>query len=254
MTHREAEEKLNDYLMNGVQAELYWAEEARQVAVMIGSHSTRTNSTRFSGLFGRLQEVFSERETLAVTKMFDRLSRGYPVRSIGAVLTILEDNIDYWTLPERIVLERCLISNGREDASELSNQDLSIGIIEHFRSTLPSTEKKEHCLLSASLDRVFLSRDKVHAHNEANAASSRTKPSWRDTKILYEYGKNFVETIAFGYLGIAAIITEPQRVPKLLELLMATANLTNDEFRQDQGNIWMIQRLRKELLLEEDGA
>lgn len=254
MTHTEAEEKLNDYLMNGIQAELYWAEEARLVAVMIGSHSGRTNSTRFSGLFGRLQEVFSERETLAVAKMFDRPSRHHPVRSIGTTLTILEQNIDNWTLSERNILENFLIENNRGVSSEINDRELSLAVVSHFKSTLPSVEKKAICALSASLDRVFQSRDKVHAHNEAILPSSRTLPSWNDTKLLCAYSKNFIETISHGFLGIGAIITEPQRAQKMLEQLMATANLTNDEFRQDERNIWMIQQLRKELLLEENDS
>jgi len=64
MNTQEAEERLKDYLLYGIQSELSWAKEARAVAVVIGKHSQRINSTRFAPLFGRLQEIFSERETL----------------------------------------------------------------------------------------------------------------------------------------------------------------------------------------------
>ena len=47
MNIQEAEEKLENYLLNGIQAELYWAKEARAAAIVIANHSQKTNNTRF---------------------------------------------------------------------------------------------------------------------------------------------------------------------------------------------------------------
>jgi len=98
MTIQEAEEKLENYLLHGLQAELHWAKEARAVAMVVGNHSQRTNNTRFRFLFGRLQEVFSERETLSVAKIFDRPNRRNPIRSISTTLDLLEEHADLWNL------------------------------------------------------------------------------------------------------------------------------------------------------------
>src|SRR5215207_6870975 len=101
MNPDEAQERLNDYLLNGLEAELYWAEEARLVATVIGKHSTRINEKRFGALFGRLQEVFSERETLAISKIFDRPNSRFPTRSIPAILDLVETESSSWALEER---------------------------------------------------------------------------------------------------------------------------------------------------------
>jgi hypothetical protein len=250
MSSHDASEQLNDLLLNGIQAELYWAEEARAVSVMIGVHSPRINETRFGSLFGRLQEVFSERETLAISKLFDRPSRKYVTRSIASVLDLLEVHIADWNLEERQVLEDALIKNGRGDFSLASDRDLMSEIVNFYRSNLPMVEKKQECELSAALDRVFQSRDKVHAHNEAVPAGSRQLPSWKDTELLFEFAREFAQTIGHGTLGIALVAPEPLRTAKQLELILALGNLSNEEFRSDKSNAWMLQRLRKELSLE----
>lgn len=247
MNTQEAEEKLENYLLSGLQAELYWAKEARNVATVIGNHSEVINNTRFRALFGRLQEVFSERETLSVAKMFDRPSRMNPVRSISTTLNLLEENVELWNLRERNFLEDFLLENGYESMSEKTDREISIAVIKVFKETLPLSIKKDSCLLSNSLDAILQSRDKVHAHNEAILASERTLPSWKDTQLLIDYAENFIKTIIRGFLGISEIINEPNLIARHLEQLMAVSNLVNEQYKSEQSNQWMVERLRKEL-------
>jgi hypothetical protein len=249
-----ARERLNDYLLNGVEAELYWAQEARLMATIIGKHSRRINETRFGVLFGRLQEVFSERETLAISKIFDRPNKRFPTRSIPAILDLVDAESSCWILEDRYVLAELLRSRGLGDFSEEKDEEISRAVTAHFRSTVPSPDKKETCSLSASLHRVLQSRNKVHAHNEAVTVGSRDLPSWKDTEELFQYGRDFVSAIAEGFLGIALIATQPHQTSRLLELLIALANLTTDEFFEDKRNRWTLERLRADLGLEEGNS
>lgn len=247
MTTQEAEEKLENYLLYGLQAELHWAKEARTVAIVIGNHSEVINNTRFRTLFGRLQEIFSERETLSVAKIFDRPNRINAVRSISTTLILLEENVDLWNLQERDFLEDFLLENGYGYMSEKTDREISIAVIEVFKTTLPLSAKKDSCQLSNSLDAILQSRDKVHAHNEAISASERTLPSWKDTQLLIDYAEDFIKTIIRGFLGIAVIVNEPTLTAKHLEQLMAVSNLVNEQYKWEQSNRWTIERLRKEL-------
>ncbi|HEV8159945.1 MAG TPA: hypothetical protein VGP58_13000 [Pyrinomonadaceae bacterium] len=247
MTIQEAEEKLENYLLHGLQAELHWAKEARAVAMVVGNHSQRTNNTRFRFLFGRLQEVFSERETLSVAKIFDRPNRRNPIRSISTTLDLLEEHADLWNLRERDFLENFLHKNGYCSMSEKTDREISIAVVEVYKSNLPLATKKDSCQLSNSLDAVLQSRDKVHAHNEAVLASERTLPSWKDTKVLIDYAEDFIGTIIRCFLGIAYIVNEPNLISKHLEQLMAVSNLVNEEYKSEQRNLWVVERLRKEL-------
>ena len=247
MNTQEVEEKLENYLLYGLQSELYCAKEARAIAIVIGNHSERTNNTRFKALFGRLQEVFSERETLSVAKMFDGPNRRNPVRSIPTTLDLLEEHADLWNLQERDFLEDFLHKNGYGCMSEKTDKEISIAVTEIYRTTLPLSTKKDSCQLLRSLDAVLQSRNKVHAHNEAILASERTLPSWKDTQLLTDYAEDFIKTIIRGFLGIAEIINEPSVMSKYLEQLMAISNLVNEEYKSEQRNIWVVERLQNEL-------
>ena len=247
MNTQEAEEKLKDFLLYGVQAELSWAKEARAVAVIIGKHSERINSTRFAPLFGRLQEVFSDRETLCVAKIFDRPSRKFPTRSIPSILNLIKECASLWDFSERSYFENLLRSNGYISFEGKNNEQVSLEIVDFFRQNIPSIEKKDSDALSSALDCVFQSRDKVHAHNEAILKTERTLPSWTDTKILIEYTEEFIKTISRGLFGWEEIVTQPEMMSKQLEMIMGVSNLVSKDYVKEEKNSWFLEELRKEL-------
>ena len=86
MKVEEAEERLKDYLLQGIAAENYFADEAYALAEEIGQHVPAIRATGFGSLFGTLQHGLSNRQTLSITKMFDKPSKRYPTRSIPAIL------------------------------------------------------------------------------------------------------------------------------------------------------------------------
>ena len=191
--------KLKNYILFGIQTELTLAQEARNLASVIGNHSQIVNARGFGNLFARLQEIFSERETLCVAKIFDRPNRTYPSRNISSILNLIEENADLWSLPERNCLERVLMENGYNSCSEFSNRELALNIVSFYRNDMPSVDNKETHELSASLDAVFQSRDKVHAHNESISAEERVLPTCSDTQMLMEYAEDFIEIISLGF-------------------------------------------------------
>ena len=249
MTTQEAENILKDYLLNGIQSELFWAKEARAIAVIIGKHSQRINSTRFASLFGKLQEIFSERETLCIAKIFDRPSKKFPTRSIPSILNLISEHARVWSLPERIYLEDILSSVGYNLFERKNNEQISLETVEFFKRTLPSVDRKDIDDLSRALDRVFQSRDKVHAHNEAILRTERNLPSWTDTKILIEYTENFIKIISRSFLGLQEIVAEPEMMAKQFEMIMSISNLVSEDHIGENGNSWFIEEIRKELLI-----
>jgi hypothetical protein len=82
MNTQTPEATLEDYLLYGVAKEIFFADEARYLAIEIGNHAERVNAEGFGQLFGSLQVAYSDRQTLCVTKMFDPESRKYPTRDI----------------------------------------------------------------------------------------------------------------------------------------------------------------------------
>ena len=74
MNAEEAQQHLRDYLLNGIAAEINWADEAYALAEEIGKHAEQINAGNFNRLFESLQLSLSDRQTLSVTKIFDPVS------------------------------------------------------------------------------------------------------------------------------------------------------------------------------------
>jgi hypothetical protein len=55
----------------------------------------QVNAASFGELFGSLQLVLSERQTLAIVKIFDPVKQ-YPTRSILGTLNLLDSNAELW--------------------------------------------------------------------------------------------------------------------------------------------------------------
>ncbi len=116
MNTKEAEVILNNYLMNGIVKELFFADQTKALAVTIGKHSTVINSNGFGDLFGSLQNILSDHQTLAVAKIYDPPSKKYPTRSIPAMFSLIERHSNLWNLPQRHILEKLLIDAGNDPA------------------------------------------------------------------------------------------------------------------------------------------
>lgn len=234
MNLAEAEATLRDYIEHGLITEIFWAESYRALAVVIGDHSDAVNASEYRRLFGMLQTNFSERETLAVAKIYDPIDKRYPTRSIPAVLSLIRDNLSIWRLHQRRALEELLWSAGW-DASTLQGstdeQVISMALM-YYIDTVPDPRKLQD-KLSASLVAVRESRSKAIAHNEAVDPSARKYPRWSDTKDLISYAKEFLSVIAFALLGISMgpsiksyhLSAAAQELSGELKLLLRTANL-----------------------------
>src|SRR5918998_5314549 len=98
---QDAEKRLKDFILNGIVTEILWAEEAYALAQEIGRRADAIRAAGFGSLFGSLQVLASDRQTLSVAKMFDRPRGRYPTRSIPATLAFLKAHADSWRVPER---------------------------------------------------------------------------------------------------------------------------------------------------------
>ena len=180
MRVEDAERNLRDYLVDGVAAELFWADEAYALAEEIGQHVEQLGAANFERLFGSLQVILSDRQTLSITKIFEPENPRYPIRSIPTILGLLETNAGLWRVPERRQLHQVLADTGQDVArlEQLSKAELTRTIVAYYRSTLPRQDRVNSCRLSLSLDVLRQSRDKVIAHNESVKKVALQMPTW----------------------------------------------------------------------------
>lgn len=203
MNSEEAENRLRDYLLNGIATEIRRADEAYSLAVEIGTYAEEINAASFGELFGSMQITFSDRQTLSVVKIFDPVKK-YPTRSIPATLALLESNAELWELPGHQDLRQTLVGAGLDTATAegLSKAELTRAVVAHFRSSLPSTKLEDTDPLSLSLRSLLHHRDKSIAHNEAIDPKDLQEATWGDATSLVNYAKTFVTMIGPGYLEL----------------------------------------------------
>jgi hypothetical protein len=81
--------QLDNILSNGIQIDLYRAEQCFALRAVIFEHAGGINSTSFGYLFGNLQKILYQFALLSVAKVFESPDNRYPLRSIPAVLALL---------------------------------------------------------------------------------------------------------------------------------------------------------------------
>jgi hypothetical protein len=184
------EEVLKEFLLKGVGAQILLADYAFRLAEEIGKHAQQINETSFGELFGFLQLMLSDRQTLEVAKLLYP-AKIYPTRSIPGTLDILEREAAR-NIPHRQKLIDTLVQGGANAShlNQLSNEDLTHAVVDHYRTTL------------AAAPRLVQHRNKVIAHNEDIPRSALTTPTWGEALDVVNYAKDFVITIGLGYLNL----------------------------------------------------
>jgi hypothetical protein len=109
----DAGERLRDYLFNGIAKQIIEADQAYALAVEIGKHATQINEANLGTLFGLLQQMLSDRQTLEATKLLDPKKK-YETRSIPGTLDLLKLHAPIWRVPGRRKLIEVLVKDGAE--------------------------------------------------------------------------------------------------------------------------------------------
>ena len=235
MNLEEAEERLQNYLREGIATEIFWADQAFALTEEIGTYAEQINAANFGELFGSLQFALSDRHTLSIAKIFDPVKR-YPTRSIPATLAFLESNAELWRIPGRRRLLQMLVEAGSDDSHivHLNDAELTYALVAHYRNTLPDPKRDNR--LSFSLDALRQTRDKVIVHNEAIDSSTLQGVTWGEATSLVNYAKEFVATVGDGYLNLFfgqgsedyMLAHDARRASISIRRLLRVANITKD--------------------------
>lgn len=237
MDVEEAKERLREYLLKGIVTEILHADEAYSLVVEIGKHAKQINAANYGELFGSLQLILSDRQTLSIAKIFEPVG-GYPTRSIPVTLALLEKHANLWEVAQPQQLHRALTEASSDilHVEQLCDAELTHAVVAHFRANLPDPKRVEPHRLSLSLGTLLKSRNKAISHNKAIELSALQETTWGEATALVNYAKESVATIAFGYLSIFSGIGSDDYIPKHyarhtsndLRRLLKAANIAAD--------------------------
>src|SRR6266513_1325746 len=137
-----AKETLKSYVVEGIVADLFAAEQTYALLKEIGQNANAINQANFGALFGPLQSVLSNTFLLSVAKLFEKPRRKYPTRSIPSVLQLLESPSNELLVGQRIIVMRRLAAAGMniDSLAEISDSAITSRIVQFYNRSLPSTE------------------------------------------------------------------------------------------------------------------
>jgi hypothetical protein len=200
-----AKDRLHDILYAGLGPDIYLAERARQLHRAVGLLADEINAAGFGELFGTVQNAAVGELTLNVAKLFERASNRHPVRSIPAVIGILQE---YAAELDPMEPTPALADLSRAGIDVSSLKSLSgpvftrqLGSLLH--ASCPDPKKADACDLSRSLNAMRASRDKAIAHNEAVDRDSLPRAKWSEAEKLLDYAKNVSAGLAMAYFTSA---------------------------------------------------
>lgn len=198
-----AKETLRSYIIEGIVADLFAAEQTYALLKEIGQNANAINLANFGAFFGPLQSVLSNAFFLSVAKLFEKPSKMYPTRSIPSVLQLLERSTHELLIEQRIAVVRRLAAAGMniESLAEMPDSGITSAIVQFYTASVPSTELATWCEMSKSLHAVVTTRDKVVAHNEMIDRFTLPQTSWADIEHLMSYAKGFIDVVGIGYMS-----------------------------------------------------
>ncbi|MGA7952310.1 MAG: hypothetical protein WCA07_02205 [Gloeobacterales cyanobacterium] len=189
-------ELLRDIVFNGIEKDLYEAEEI--FALMDVTNEDENIATINKGKFGNffvINEMYLARQlVLCITKIYEKNSKNsrYQIRSVPAALDIMRNKASELEILNRLALERelealgCAVSN----LNSFSSEALIGHTVEHFE------KKKSESNLKSALDASKNARDKHLAHHEAiKREDILLAPTYEQLRELIETAKQFINVM-----------------------------------------------------------
>lgn len=203
----EIADKLHDIVWNGLQVDIYEAEEALALVKEIGLNATVINEAKygFGHLFGRLQHVHTEMAILAVNRIYDKPKR-HTLRSLPSALELLQANSSTLKPVDRRYVSKKLIEFGHPETKIKSLEDTQATelLAREYTNRLPSLADGGPTGLNA----LKFRRDKKLAHPEAINVTDIPPITYKQIHDLLSFAKDFIATVGLSYLSIVYVVDD----------------------------------------------
>jgi hypothetical protein len=170
--------------------DIFRADEARALVETIGTYATAVDASTFGPTFVALQTYAIDEFVLAVTRLFEKPKKNYPLRSLPAIVEHVLANAESLPVREPFFLGEALGHLGVPISGPETNSATTRSAMRTLRSLMPSPETHP------ALEALKLLRDKRLAHPEHVAVESIPKTAWAPADELLRTGQ-----LMLGALG-----------------------------------------------------
>jgi hypothetical protein len=184
--------------------DLLIADEARAIVKAIDNGKPDIARTTYIPVFRSLQAYAIEQVILAVTRLYERQGRQYPLRSLPAVVDIFESHAATLTLAEPSMLRTPLqmLRLWTPGLDHMTEPERVKTLAAMLRTCMPTPAT------DPALDSLKTIRDKALAHRENVPAASIPRTTWEPIDEMIRHAKCTVAVIAGGYLSIGYMMDD----------------------------------------------
>lgn len=199
------EQSLDDILSQGIQIDLFRAEQCFALREVIAEHADGINSASFGNVFGSLQQILHRFALLSVAKVFEVPDNRYPLRSIPAALTLLNKHASDFAVwyPDALINILVKFDHKAEELKRLSYSELTATLYTEYSRRLPKPVADSGAKLDKTLYAIKTVRDKYISHNEAISLDDIPEADFESITGLIQFGLEFLQTIGLAYLSVS---------------------------------------------------
>jgi hypothetical protein len=165
--------ELDDMLTRGPVADISRADEARSIVQAIGDNADAVNASTFSPALVAMQAYAIEQFVLAITRLFEKPSRRFQLRSLPAIVTYAIAREQELPLLEPVIfwsdLKHLGFTIAGSDLVATARQRIGMSALQ---TMIPSSDR------DPSLDALKALRDKRLAHPEHVSAEDIPLTTW----------------------------------------------------------------------------
>ena len=200
-----AQAALDDILTQGIQVELFRAEQCFALRLVIAERADAINTASYGDLFGNLQQILYQFAVLSVAKVFERPSSDYPLRSLPAALAHLRTNAATLDIVNKSALIKSLVQLGlkEEELDQLTSTQFTTALCDAYTRRLPKSKKSSDNLMCQTLYAIKTVRDKFISHAEHISLADLPDISSEGTTKLIQFATEFLLTLGRGYLSVS---------------------------------------------------
>jgi len=228
-------EQLDDLITKGVELDIFRAEQALSLSWFIGTNASQLNDAGFGTFFGALREILGRYIFIAVSRMFEPISKKYPTRSIPVILKLLREQTDALPIKNHQIIRKKLAAFGHavRTLTKLSSAETTRLLVQEYSVRFPQSDDPHANQLSKAWCAVKLVRDKAVAHAEVVTLSDDERATFSQIDSLLCYAKSLAGAVGVGYLNITlefdngeySLTSDAKKATRSLERLLKHAGI-----------------------------
>jgi hypothetical protein len=184
-------------IADGIRSDIFKSYEAINLLQMVSANAPDINDSGFDIFFGRFQSILQEQITLLLSKIFEKPSPEFPLKSIPAAEKFITENRQAFIQIESN--DETVLMLLRKLGYKMAKRGDTVTDVfcKYWQNHIGE--------MKSARQKIEMLRSKVSAHHENVSEKLLPDISLSETLELLERAKNFLAIIDSAYLGVVSV-------------------------------------------------